>query len=357
MRPCATEGPHLPALLALAVPLLQKAQELCPRTGPGAKPKVPDWLIGALIMLAVMHRKKSKSAQFRFLSQPTIRGLLAAAVAEHGWPTRSMFFRRYRRSSYLLQAAVRLQGERAVAEGTADPKLIAADKSLVPAKGPPWHQRDRKAGKEPRGVDRDARWGYSEYHGWVYGYSFEVVVTATRGSTVFPLLASADVASAAEVRSFAGKVGQLPAATEAVACDSGYDANALGERVEYDTGGRRTGRRFLCPENPRHNKRPKSKPGNADAARARSRERRRRRRRFLEGRIGRRLYKRRSKTVEPFNAWFKAFAEVEERAWHRGLGNNQAQLLAAIFAYQLLVRYNFQQGNRSSRIRWIIDAL
>jgi len=45
------------------------------------------------------------------------------------------------------------------------------------------------------------------------------------------------------------------------------------------------------------------------------------------------------------------------RAWHRGLENNQTQTLAAIFAYQLLVRYNHRCGNRNGQLRWILDAL
>src|SRR5262249_43415 len=99
----------------------------------------------------------------------------------------------------------------------------------------------------------------------------------------------------------ADKIDDLPEATEAVLADSGYDANALAERVEYDAQQKRTGRRFLCPENPRNNKRPKKKPCKADASRARRRERRRQRKKFLKSRRGSRLYARRKKTVEPFN--------------------------------------------------------
>jgi hypothetical protein len=33
------------------------------------------------------------------------------------------------------------------------------------------------------------------------------------------------------------------------------------------------------------------------------------------------------------------------------------ELLAAIFAYQLLLRYNYRQGYENGQIRWIIDSL
>ena len=69
----------------------------------------------------------------------------------------------------------------------ADPTLVAVDKSLVWAQGPQWHKKDRQAGRIPKGlheVDTESTWGYSEYHGWVQGYSYEVVVTATANGTV-----------------------------------------------------------------------------------------------------------------------------------------------------------------------------
>lgn len=353
----AAKGVSLEALVAMAVPLLQEAERQCPRTGPGRKPDIPDWLIGVLIMIAVLHRKKSKSAQFAFVTNPARRPQLAAALGRDDFPARSGFYRRYRRAHHLFRVAIGLQGAQALAEGVTHARHVAVDKSLLPARGPAWHQRDRKRGRVPAGVDRDSTWGYSKHDGWVQGYSYEVVVAATPGQTVFPLLASVDTASAAETRTFAAKIDDLPAQAETVSADSGYDANALGEGVEFDAQGRRTGRRFLCPENPRHNSRPKTKPCHADASRARSRALRGRRRAFLESPRGRRIYARRKKTVEPFNSWFKALFELEEHVWHRGLDNNRTQILAALFIYQLLVRYNHRLKRPNGRICWILNAL
>jgi hypothetical protein len=246
---------------------------------------------------------------------------------------------------------------RAIAEGVTNARDVAMDKSLIAALGPPWHKRDREAGRIPAGVDRDATWGYSEHTGWVHGYSYEVVVTSTPQTVVFPLLASVDTGSASETRTCVDKIADLPASTQTVSADSGYDTNDLGERIEYDPQGRRTGRRFLCPENPRNNKRPKTKPCAADASRARSRERRRHRQAFLRSSRGRRIYARRKKTAEPFNQWLKSLFELDGRVWHRGLANNQTQILAAIFAYQLLVRYNHRRGKRNGQLRWITDVM
>jgi hypothetical protein len=338
----------------MAVPLLKAAEQQCPRTGPGAKPDIPEWVMAGLIMIVMIRKKKTKAAQYRFLTEH--RREIAGWLGHSAFPSRATYFRRYRRAHKFYRTAIRMQGERAIAEGVTDAQDVAVDKSLVAAQGRPWHKRERQAGRVPAGVDRQATWGYSEHDGWTFGYSFEVVVSSTPNSTVFPLLASADVASASEPRSCLEKIPELPRRTRNVSADAGYDANYLGEAVEFDQG-KRTGRHFLCPENPRHNKRPKTKPGGADAARAHSRELRGRRRVFLKSARGRPIYARRKKTAEPFIQWFKSLFELDHRVWHRRLDNNRTQLLAALFVYQLLVRYNHKRGRRNGQLRWIMDAL
>lgn len=353
----AKDGASLEALIRLAIPVLKDTERQYPRTGRGAKPQIPDWFMGLLIMIAVLKRKKSKSAQFRFLSVSGHRQAILNLSGQTWFPSRTTFFDRYRRAQALFQKAIEVQGRRAVAEGVADPKHVAVDKSLLRARGPAWHKQDRQRGRISRGVDIEGTWGYSEHHGWVYGYSFEVVVTATTGSRVFPLLATADVASAAETRTFAAKIPALTAGIDAVLADSGYDANHLGEAVEDNGQSQRGRRRYLCPENPRNHGRPKTKPCNADAARARSRAFRAIRKKYLESRTGRRIYQRRSRTIEPFNSWFKELFELGERVWHRGLQNNQTQVLASIFIYQLLVRYNVRRGRTNATLKPILDML
>jgi hypothetical protein len=352
----ATMGTCLASLVKMAMPLCQQAERECPRTGPGRKPDIADWVLAVLIMVAIVKRKKSKSAQYRFLDEHRRewKGLLGTDK----FPARSTYFDRYRRAHRLFAYAIKLQGERAIAEGIVDPTVVVPDKSLVAARGPLWHKSDRKKNRIPkglRGVDRDSDWGCSKHDGWVQGYSFEVVVSATKNSPVFPLLASADAASAKETTTFDQKIDDLPAATKNVSADSGYDSNHVAERIEYSAEDRRNGRRFLCPENQRGSK---DKSGRKPVVpRDESHRRRLARRQFYRSRRGKSIYRRRSQTVEPFHEWFKSLFELEDRVWHRGLENNQTQLLAALFAYGLLVRYNHRRGNENGQIRWIIDTL
>lgn len=356
MGKSATVGACLASLAKMAVPLCQRAERECPRTGPGRKPDIPDWVLAVLIMVAVLKRKKSKSAQYRFLVQH--RRELAELLGTAKFPARSTYFERYRRAHRLYAYAIKLQGEQAIAQGIVDARDAAVDKSLIAARGPLWHKSDRTKNRLPkglRGVDQGSDWGRSQHDGWVQGYSFEVVVSATKNGLVFPLLASAATASAKETTTFDQKIDDLPEATKNVSADSGYDSNHVAERIEYSAEGKRTGRRFLCPENKRGSKdKTSQKPVEP---RDESHRRRLARRRFYRSRRGKSLYRRRSQTVEPFNDWFKALFELEDRVWHRGLENNQTQLLAALFAYGVLVRYNHRRGNKNGQIRWILDAL
>jgi hypothetical protein len=355
MRARAMEGACLATLVRMAVPLCRAAERQCPRTGPGRPPDFADWVMAVLIMAAVLKKKKSKSAQYRFLQEHD--GEFMDWLGLEAFPGRTTYFDRYHGAHRLFEVAIRLQGEKAVSEGIARPQTVAADKSLVTARGPLWHKKDRAAGQIPkglRGVDRDSTWSYSEHHGWVQGYSYEVVVTATKGSTVFPMLASADTASVKEFRSFDPKINQLPEETENVLADTGYDKNEFGDRIEHEEQGQRTGRRFICPPNPRN-----SKKGSAPSCGQTPTPRAHRPQRiaFYRSRRGQTLYARRCQTIEPFNDWFKTLFELDERVWHRGLDNNRTQILAAIFGYQLLVRYNHRRGRKNGQIKWVLDQL
>jgi hypothetical protein len=352
----ATVGACLALLVKMAVPVCQQAERECPRTGPGRKPEIADWVLAVLIMVAVLKRKKSKSAQYRFLAEH--RRELAELLGTDMFPARSTYFDRYRRAHRLFQYAIKRQGQKAIAEGIVDAAVVAADKSLVQARGPLWHKSDRKKNRIPKGlhgVDQDSDWGCSKHDGWVQGYSFEVVVSATKNGLVFPLLASADTASAKEMTTFDQKIDDLPESTKNVVADSGYDSNHIAERIEYSAESRRTGRRFLCPENKRGSK---HKLGRKPVQpRDESHRRRLARRQFYRSRRGKAIYRRRSQTVEPFNEWFKSLFELDDRVWHRGLENNQTQILAALFSYQLLVRYNYRRGRKNGQVRCILDVL
>ena len=49
----AAVGTCLASLVKMALPLCQQAERECPRTGPGRKPEIADWILAVLIMVAV----------------------------------------------------------------------------------------------------------------------------------------------------------------------------------------------------------------------------------------------------------------------------------------------------------------
>jgi len=254
--------------------------------------------------------------------------------------------------SLVLQEAVKAQGRRLVQAGQADPAAVAVDQTLIPAQGRTPH-RGRRA---PRGADLEGGWGFSEHHQWVYGSSLEVVVTATEGSLVVPLLASVGPGNAAASTGLLAQVKHLPAQTQYALGDRAYDTNACGEAVEYAPDGTPTGRHLVCPLIGRAGK-PKVGRRRRRGRRERLRRRRAKRLAFFQSVKGRRLYDRRRKTVEPFMEWFKHKFDLHDRVWHRGLPNNQTQLLLAVLAYQLLVRYHHRAGGLDACVQWILDGL
>lgn len=272
---------------------------------------------------------------------------------EH-FPGRTQYFDRFRRAHRLLQAAVELQARDAIERGWADVRAAAVDKSLVPTRGTPWHRRDRVRGRVPAGVDVEAAWTYSEHHGWLEGYGYEVVVSAGKGGPIWPLSASVEPANVREHRTFPAKIERLPPQVRYVLADSGYDSNDLAEAVERSTsdGG---SRKFVCPlQRPTRTAR---RPWRETRRRQARRRRRDRRREWMSRPVARRLYARRGVTVEPFNEWFKTLFEFHDRAWHRGLDNNRTQILAALFTYQLLLAHNRRRGRNDGQVAYILDGL
>lgn len=354
MSRTATEGTCLAKLVRMAIPLCQKAERTLVRCGPGAPPTYAHWQIATLILVAIMARRKSKSAQYRYLYER--RDSLMKWLNMQSFPARSSYFDRYRKAYDLFRVAILLQAKRAYDEGLVDPTVVAVDKSLMASRGPVWHQRQRRKGKRPRGVDMDARWGYSDHHGWVYGYSFEVVVSATQGSVVFPLDVSIGPGNTSESKSFLSKIKHLPEQTRYVVADAAYDTNDHGDAIEYNTQDRLIGRWLVCPLIPRAGK-PRVGQSIHRGRRERLRKRREKRLAFYNSHKGQRIYRRRHKTVEPFNEWFKGKFELHERVWHRGLANNATQIAAAIFIYQLLLRYHRKNGGKNGAVQWILDSM
>ncbi len=351
MRKRAMEGTCLAELIELAMPVCQQAQRRCPRRGPGRKPEFPDWQMAVLIMVAIAKHKKTKSAQYRYLQQH--REQLMHMLNLSRWPVRSTYFQRYRTAHRIFVIAVMWYGRQAIRYRWTDAEVVAVDKSLIAARGRVQHRSCSRR----RGADQDAGWGISDHDGWVFGYGYEVVVACGKDGVLWPLLSSVDQANRSESISFRAKIPDLPPQTRYVLADRGYDADDNCEAIEWPEQTCHSGRHFLCPTIKRNNvNRQRRQAWKESRERKRRRAHREQRDRFLHTQQGQQLYSLRSKTVEPFNAWFKQLFAFEDRIWHRGLANNRTLIHAALLIYQLLLRMNLKRNRRNGQIKWILDT-
>ena len=100
----ATEGALLVRLVKLAIPRCQAAERECPRTGPGRKPEIPDWVLAVMIVTGILQRKKTKIAQWTWWQQHAAE--FAALLPGEHLPKRSTFYDRYRRAYKLYRVAI-----------------------------------------------------------------------------------------------------------------------------------------------------------------------------------------------------------------------------------------------------------
>ena len=147
------------------------------------------------LLLMQFHRIYHFKTQHRWLeNHPDIR-------AELGWetvPHRTQISRRYKQLYEVLQAFSCFVAQYAASlDELLSVKHLVTDGSLFKARGPVWHQSDRKAGRVPnklRNLDKEATWSKSGYHGWVYGYGLHVVCN----EAAFPVLVHVETASVSE---------------------------------------------------------------------------------------------------------------------------------------------------------------
>src|SRR5205085_5289796 len=148
----ARDGRHLANLVVEAAAVC-RAADAVRRRGPGRPETFQQWQIAVLIIIAVAHRCKSKSSQYRFLNQHAepLQTLLGDVIGLKRLPSRATYMRRYRGVYELFRDAITVGGRRALQEHAADASVMAVDKSMIPARGPKPPRRNHQTWV---GVDR-----------------------------------------------------------------------------------------------------------------------------------------------------------------------------------------------------------
>ena len=234
-------------------------------------------------------------------------------------------------------------GRTLIVNGIANAKVNAVDKSMFKAQGPLWHKKDRKKGIVPknlRNVDTDSEWGYSKYRGWIQGYALHLLCSATPGFAPVPLDAEAATANLSENRIFEPMIDHLHDDTKYIVADSAYDDGKLTDKCELRENAKYITRRLVVPMEKRKHTASKRLPYI----------------RFFTSQRGQRLFGLRKITVEPMFDILKSLFSLEP-VWMKGKRNVQPLLLLSVFAYQLLLLFNFVNRRPISHVKYLLDGV
>ncbi len=238
------------------------------------------------------------------------------------------------------QAEVQIQalGLTLSLETVTDATVGASDGSAFATPGPVWHKKDKAAGIIPEGlhgVDVEADWIPSEYHGWVYGYKAHVSISVAP-TTVRVVLGACVTGSACESHVLQARVKDSPPLLRTLLLDAGYDA---GDLIA------------ACAERGIEVLAPLSKPvGNSTS------QDRRDRAAYLASPQGKARYRQRGSSIEPFFGTFKDFFHLDPLPL-QGKTNASILILLALYAWDLIVLFNFVNDRPLGAVKPVLDLL
>jgi hypothetical protein len=198
-------------------------------------------------------------------------------------------------------------------------RAVAADSTVLRAKGGVWHKKHREKGEVPHtSIDTEAHWTKSGWHGWVYGWKLHLITVVA--DVWIPLAAELtpanhdDGTEAAKLIVGNRLMGKcpLPPDIRYVLGDQHY--NTLLMRAICTLKG-------WCLAATKHGKYPHTDDG-------------------VE--VRRIFHKLRSLAIENFNEHFKGIFGGHACVPTRGLSATRRFALGAIFVYQLALLYRFE---------------
>lgn len=129
-------------------------------------------------LVSVLKQWWAHRSLWRYLSNMP---LVAMACGLGRLPDRRTLDRRLAESAPQAEAQIQALGLTLWLEAVTDATVAASDGSAFATPGPVWHKKDKEAGTIPdglQGVDREADWIQSTYHGWVYGDKAHVSISS-----------------------------------------------------------------------------------------------------------------------------------------------------------------------------------
>jgi len=264
--------------------------------------------------------------------------MAAAACGLVRMPDRRTLDRRLAEIAPQAEVQIRALGLTLALEEVTDAVVAASDGSAFATPGPVWHKKDKAAGVIPEGlhgVDKEADWIQSTYHGWVYGYKAHVSISVAP-TTVRVVLDATVTGSACESHVLQARVKDLPPLVRTLLLDAGYDdGDLIADAAQC-------GIDVLAPL---------SKPiGKSTAADRRARAA------YLAAPQGKARYRQRGTSIEPFFATIKDFFHLDPLP-RQGKTNASVLILLALYAWNLIVLFNFIHDRPLGAVKPVLDML
>lgn len=264
--------------------------------------------------------------------------LVASACGLVRVPDRRTLDRRLAEIAPQAEAQIQALGLALSLESVTDASIAASDGSAFATPGPVWHKKDKQAGIMPQGlhgVDTQADWIQSSYHGWVYGYKAHVSISVAP-TTVRVVLGATVTGSACESHILHCLVKDLPPLVRTLLLDAGYDDADLIDTCSLH------GIEALVAL---------SKPVGKSTSQAR-----RDRAAYLASPQGKARYRQRGESIEPFFGTLKDFFHLDPLP-RQGKTNASVFILLALYAWNLIVLLNFINDCPLGAVKPVLDML
>jgi hypothetical protein len=273
-----------------------------------------------IYVVSVLKHRWSRRSLWRYLSRMP---LVASACGLVRIPDRRTLDRRLAEIVPQAEAQIQVLGLAWSLEAITDATVAASDGSAFANWGPVWHKADKQAGISPEGLhglDTDADWIQSTYHGWVYGYKAHVTISVAPTTVRVVLNATVTGSGACESHVLQARIDALPPLVTTLLLDAGYDDADLMAACT------RRGMRVLSPF---------SKPIGKSTSQAR-----RNQAAYLASPEGKSRYQQRGCSIEPFFATLKDFFHLDPLPV-QGKTLASVVILLSLYAWDLLVLLNF----------------
>jgi hypothetical protein len=303
--------------------------------GRGAPKLYGEKVVFKVYMVSLLKKLWKRRALWRYLAaNPTV----AVACGLPQVPDRRTLDRRLEEIAPQAEGQIRALGLALILEGVTDPSTAASDGSAFATPGPVWHKKDKETGIVPqrlRGLDREADWIQSTYHGWVYGYKAHVTITVSP-ATVRVVLDATVTGCACESHVLQTRLEHLPPTLDSLLLDAGYDDAALIAAAAE------RGITILAPL---------AKPIGESTP-----QDRRNRSAYLDSPTGKARYAQRGTSIEPFFGSIKDFFCLDPLPLQ---GKRQAAtfILLALYAWNLIVLFNFLNERPLGAVKSLLDCL